>query len=579
MAAPTVTTAPRAWRKSRGGGQTTRTWGVFEVLAALVTLLVTLAIAYPVIRVFATLVQGGWAKIAEAYTLPDLWRDTMVNTAVVVIGGVLIAMTLGTVFAWLNECTDARIGFVGEIAPIVPLLVPHLIASVGFVMLAAPNSGYLNVLIRHVLGWFGIELTQGPLNIYTLPSITVVYGILLVPFAYLPIAAALSRLDPSLSEASRVHGGRTFQTFVRITLPSIKPALAAATMITTITALAMFAVPITLGVSARIEILSVRIYRLLSDTHPPEREMALALCLMILAVVGVMWVIQARILRNGRYATLGGKGLKHAPISLGRWRWPARAAMIGFILVSSVVPFVGVLLASFQNYWSPQFSGNVSLDRYRELWETPLTRDGLINSFRLGVLAAIFAMLVAAIVVTYVARRPNRSARFADGMTKVPGIIPPLVLAVAFIVAYKGTPLHWGAPVVLLLGYVLISLPNATLIAGSSHSAVGNELTEASAMAGAAPGRTFGRITLPLMAPGLAGGLALVFILMFGEVNLSALIADPGSPVVGFAVLHIYENGSFPKLAAVGVLMAMVSAIVVFLVMWLGKGRTNTNLH
>jgi iron(III) transport system permease protein len=115
----------------------------------------------------------------------------------------------------------------------------------------------------------------------------------------------------------------------------------------------------------------------------------------------------------------------------------------------------------------------------------------------------------------------------------------------------------------LLLAYLVLYMPQATFSAAAALAQVGRELSEASLMSGATTGRTFIRVVLPLMRPGLAAAWVLLFVLMSGEITASSMLAGTRNPVVGFVVLDLWTNGSYSALAAFATLMSLITSTVV----------------
>mgnify|MGYP001465266778 FL=1 len=122
---------------------------------------------------------------------------------------------------------------------------------------------------------------------------------------------------------------------------------------------------------------------------------------------------------------------------------------------------------------------------------------------------------------------------------------------------------------------MVIFLPQASFYANSAIQQIGPEMREAAEVSGARDWRVFLRVILPLMAPSLVAGWSLLFILSAGEINASAMLAGPGSPVVGQAILDLWTSGTFPLLAALSVVITAVSTTVVLTVLALG-GRPNS---
>jgi len=569
--AETATTAPgrlASWLRPR----------LSTVVMVVVAGTFTVFLVYPLLRLLFDVFVGGpgagLEPIREAFALDGIGK-TLLNTAIVVAGSTVAASVIALVFAWLNERTDARLGFLAEIMPLTPLLVPAIASTIGWVFLLAPRSGIANVLIRDALGLVGIHLSEGPFNVFSFWGLIALYTLLLIPYVYLPVSAALARLDPSLEEASRVAGVGPFRSLVKVTLPSIKPAIVGGMLVAVVMGISTFSVPVIVGTGAGVEILSVRIYRLLTFAFPPQIAPAVALSMLILLTVGALSVVQRRILRSGAFATIGGKGIRPNLVALGRWRWAARGVMLLFVACASIVPLLGLVYVSLRGFWTAEvtFSG-LDLDNYRAVFDRRVTSKALTNSIQLAATCALAGMAVATVMALFVGTRNGPLSRFVDFVAKAPGGLSHIVLAVAFLGALAGPPFRLsGTLTLLLLAYIVLYMPQAYLSAGSAYSQLGTELGEASAVAGARPWRTFRKVTFPLMLPGLAGGAVVLFVLIMSDVTASALLSGGGTPVVGFVVLDLWSDGTFPMIAALGTVMTLVTSAVTILLMYFGKGR------
>lgn len=499
-----------------------------------------------------------------------VFRDTVVVVGLSTVFAAVIAIG----FAWLNERTNARLGFVAALLPLIPLLVPTLAGTIGWVFLGADRSGILNVLLRDFLDNFGVHLETGPLNIYSMPGMIFLYTLVMVPFIYIPVSAALSRLDPSMEEASRVSGVGPFRTLFKVTIPSIRPAIAGGLLLSIAMGLAVFSIGVIIGSGAKIDVLAVRIYNLLTQGFPPQTAEAVALSIFLLTAVLIVSTIQRRVIAKGAHATIGGKGVRAAIVDLGWGKWVARAIMFGFVALSSVVPLLGLLYISLRGYWTPTFDlSGLSLDSYGAvLVDNPLTSGALLNSVLLAVVGGVFTLVLATLIAIFVAQRSGRVSKLLDALAKAPAGLSHLVIAIAILIAFSGPPFRFGTSLaILFLAFLVFYMPQAYVSASSSYAQISKELGEASLISGAGPFRTLVRITLPLMLPGLAGGAIILFVLIMSEVTGSALLAGPGTPVVGFVMLDLWYNGTFSTIAALGVIMTTITTTVALLLLWVGR--------
>lgn len=555
-----------------------RRFDPFTLLAAGISVAVAALILYPLAHVLlATFFPGGRLDPApfRAVAGSDL-GVLLLNTGLVVGAASVAAVIVGSLFAWLSERTDIGLNVFGSVLPVLPLLVPPIAGAIGWVLLGAPRSGFLNAWANNLATSLGLTPPGRIIDIFSLPGLVFVYTVYLVPHVYLAVTAGLRNLDPTLEEAARISGAGPLRTLWTVTLPAILPQVISGGILALITGFALFSVPLVIGGQAGIEILAVRIVRLMTAAFPPRVGEAMLLGLVIVAVIGASWWVQRLVLRRGAFATIGGKGQRSVAVRLGVLLWPARLLLGLYVLIASVLPVTALILVSLQPFWTPNlFRVRLGLDNYRELFASAFVRQGLTNSLMLGIAAATVGMLLAAIIVFWTDRnRARRVAAFIDATTKLPAAVSNLVIAIAFIAAFAGAPFHLhGTVLILFLAYIVLYTPQSTLTAHAALVQVGPQLSEASLVAGAGLGRTFVNVTLPLMTPGLVAGWTMLFVLIAGDITASSMLAGSRNPVAGFVILDLWTNGAFPPLAAFAVVVTLAMTTVVLASLWLTRRR------
>lgn len=551
---------------------------LFGTMSVILALLLAWLVLYPLIVMFIRILfEGGEFQsgpFREVFGSSAFW-DAALNTMKVLALAILLALVGGSVFAWLNERTTARIPLVSRILPVIPLLMPGVAMGIGWVFLAQERAGYLNVAIRNVAGEFGFDMgTAGPLNIASYWGLVFAYALYLVPFPYLVVSAALQNLDPALEEAARMSGASLPRTLLTVSLPSIRFALMSSVLLMVVVGSALFSIPVIIGTPARIQVLSVYTVQLVRGTFPPRLGEAVAVSLFLVVLIGTVWLVNRSVQRKARHATIGGRS-GTALVDLGRWNIVARIGMVLYVLATSLLPLAAILLVSLQPFWSPSIDfDEFTFKNYQALLDSQLFVRALRTSFTLGVVGATISMVVAAVMATFVRDRRGVLGTAVDGATKLPGAIVNIVIGIAFLVVLGASPFNLqGTAWILLLAYLVIYMPQASIAAGSAADQVGRELSEASWMSGAGAGRTFRKITFPLMRPGLTAGWALIFTVMVGDLTASALLAGTRNPVVGFVLLDRWEQGTYSDLAALAGIVTSVALVFVGFVLWVGRPR------
>lgn len=550
------------------------------------SLLIALAFAflalYPIgIVLFRLLFADGrlntelFVRLINEPGLPRL----LLNTVVLVLAGGVLAVVGGSVLAWLVERTDAKIKWIGTILPLLPFLLPSIVGIIGWTTLLAPVTGFINTALRGLLGLVGITIAEGPLDIYTWYGMIFVYGLYMTPFTFLLVQAGLQNMDSHLEEQARVSGAGLLRTLRTVTIPAVLPSLGAAMLLTVWFGFAFFSGPAILSSRAGIDVLAKRIVEVLTFTYPPDFGAAVGLSTFMLLAVAIAWWLQSRVLRKSTFATISGRG-RATDIELGKWRWLGRLVIIGYVVVSSVLPVLALLWIALRGYWSTNLTlEGLSFIQFKQvLFEDAFTSKSLSTSLQLAVVGATIGMLAAAIIARFVQSSQNRLGRLVDVLVKVGAPIPAIVLGVGVLLAFGGAPFFLsGTFIILLIAYLAHFLPQATVNADAAAAQISPQLLEASHISGAGDARTFIRISLPLMLPGLIAGWALLFLWMLGELNASVILASTSSPVIGFQIYSLFNQGFYGRLAALAIVMLIINIAVVggasLLARWIRGGR------
>jgi iron(III) transport system permease protein len=549
----------------------------FAILSWVLSAGIVFLIVYPLVRMIGRTFVHDWTFDGSAVSavLHAPWLlGTLTNTAILVVATGVLAIVIGSLLAWLNERTDARLGLVGDILPLVPMLLPAIALAIGWVFLASSGGGFVNGWIAATLGRIGLGFR---IDVVSWPGLVFIYTLHAVPYVYLIVAAALRNIDPALEEASRTSGAGTWRTFRKVSLPAVKPALFASSLLVVIMGLSHYSIAIIIANRAQIDVISVRIMRLLIVDMPPHLDQATVVSVFLLIVVSAVWFMQRKVLALGNFATIGGKSSQQTIVRLGAYRWVARALMLLYILCAAVLPLLALLIVALQPFWTMKVDPSVFTlgNFYQVLVLTTVTREAFRNSILLGLGGGVLAMFIATIVVLYSRSAPPSIGRFLDGITKLPAALSHLAIAVGFLVGFAGPPFYLGGSILmLLLVYIVLFMPEASITANAAVSQVGRELIEASRTSGASEGRTFRRVIIPLILPGLLSGFSLVFVLITGEVTASSLLAKVGTPVIGFAIRDIWEMGTFGNLAALASAFTVLNIIVVLTAFRLGRRQT-----
>ena len=482
----------------------------------------------------------------------------------------LVSTTMGFILAYLNERTEARVGVFTDMIPFIPMLMPSIAGAYGWVLALSPRIGYANQV------WTALFGSPGPFNAFSLITLIFVYSIHGTTFAFLLISAALRNLDPALEEQSRLCGASRQRTLLRVVVPAMLPSVGAALLLVIWSTMGNLSIPAAIAQPAGIPIMSVQIIRFLHYDYPPAYGPALVMAFIMVGIIGSVWLAAAQIRKLGRHGTVGGKTRVAPRKKLGVWKWPARGFIFLWAAIVILVPLISLSFVALNGFWA----GNMRVDRFSlkfiaKIFEPDsLTFSAFTTSLQLAIIVASIGSILAAILSVFVTSRKDRVTTVADGVFKLPTILPGLVLAIGMILAYSGPPFMLGGTFMLLvLAFLLEQVPKATLTTDPVAAQVGRELVEASHMSGASGLRTFIKVYFPLMLPGTVVAWALLFVHVVGDLDTSAILAGVNNPTIGSQMLRLGDNGSYPTVAALAILIVLISTASVMTVFVLTRRR------
>jgi iron(III) transport system permease protein len=491
-------------------------------------------------------------------------RDALVNTVVYTAGSSVLAMVLGVGLSFLSTRTDMPGSRLVAGLALLPMLVPPFILVVGWVALADPSAGLINIAVSALAGSRTVAV-----NVNTMPGIIWVTALFLTPYVYLLVAAGFKNSDAAMEEAARVSGAGRLRLLYTVVLPLQRPALLAALLLVVIMSAGDFIIPATIGLKARIYMLPSLIWQN-SSSFPARPGLAAAQSL-LLVVLGLLCIyFQRRALsRGGRYAILGGKGSGATTFPLGRLRYPLSALALLFALSSSVFPLLTVGAMAFMEYWAPYAMKpeNFTLKNFRYvLFEYPQVWPSVQHSLLLALLGATACIALAIALAWYVIRMRRWFAPLVEYAMVLPLGIPGIALGVGMLSLWILVPGGiYGTLWILLLAYVTAHIPVAMQFVSSALHRIHTDLEDASRISGQPWTGTVRRIDLPLMRPALIGSWLLMYVVILREISLVILLYNPSTIVLSVGLMDVWSSGFYPQLAVYSLLLMALGLVPVAL--------------
>ena len=503
------------------------------------------------------------ANYKVAFGQPDTYV-LIRNTVYYAGGSVALALALALGIAWLTERTDlpAR----GTIHTLMYswMVVPPIVMAFGWILLLNPNNGVVNVALKALL-----HLEQSPITIYSLWVMILVSGLSMVPTIFVMLANVLRNMDPQLENAGIASGADRLTVLRRITLPLLSPSLLSIGIYMFMVMVQAFDVPLAIGLTARVPILSVRIYMLSAGSDgPPEYGIsaALGVALMLFALA-LMWGY-FRLERTGeRFRVVTGKAFRPRRLGLRRLR-PLMVGCMTLYFAVTLLPLLMLLWTSLQPFYrTPSLDAlaALTLRHYREILSQPLFHQAALNTVVLACAAATAVMSLAALASWYAVRTKWRLARWLDILAFMPIAVPHIVMAVAIMVLYLRTPLY-GTLGVLILAHTGIYIAFATRTMHAGLLQIHRELESAAAVSGAGWATTLHRIVLPLLWPQFVSGWLWVVAHSARDLTVPLMLMSTSNVVVSSLLWLTWEHPNVPQAAALAILLVLALMSLVLIV-------------
>lgn len=504
-----------------------------------------------------------------AYTDPETIK-TLGNSVEFALGASIVAFTIGTALAWMNERTNTPMRRLFYALSIIPLIIPSILFSIAWIMLASPKIGLLNMVAQ---SWFGFE--NPPFNIYSMWGMIWVDGLHYSPMAFLLMSAAFKAMDPSLEESAVMSGSSVLKTLWRITLRLAFPAIVATVLTLFVRAIESFEVPALLGLPAGIQVFTSAIYEAIHQ-FPSQLGLASAFSVLLLVITSGGIYIQARISASGsKYVTVTGKGFRPRSIDLGNWRILTTGIFIVYFLLIVVLPFFVLLWSSLQKFYAPpsmEALNHLTLDGYRYVLGSSDILNAVFNSLWMAVACATIVMLLSAVVCWVVVKTKIPGRWLLDNMASLPMVFPGLVLGVSIMIFYLTFDIGiYGTFWIILLAYVTRFMPYGLRYNTTSMIQIHKDLEDSAGMSGAGWLTVFTRVILPLLKPGMLAGWIYVLIVCVRELSSSILLYSPGKEVISIVIWELWENGQYVELSALSVLFILMLLVLVVIAQAIGK--------
>jgi len=305
----------------------------------------------------------------------------------------------------------------------------------------------------------------------------------------IPFAFFLSRYDLPGKDIIKTLG----------TLPLVTPAILSGALVVFYLSIENFGVPILIGEDFRV--LSVQAYNEFISEMGGNPSMAGALSMILLSLTLLLTVVQKYWTERKTYATTSVQRTAVKRLSL----LPTvliRIFCAGLVFIA-LFPFLVVVVAAFTKAHGPvMYYGQFTLDHFIKAFT--IAPRPILNSFFLATAATLIGIVFGLVVSYLLVRQRGTVSYLLDVLTMLPLAIAGTVQGIALAVAYnKGLVVLTGTWMILVLAYFIRKVPFSIKTTSALLRQIDRNIEDASVNLGVPPFRSFLKVILPVMMPGI----------------------------------------------------------------------------
>ena len=398
-------------------------------------------LAVPMISVLVRSFTGNGEPASLAHYVEVLtgrgFLRALGNSFVVSICSALLATGLAFILAYTIHYTNVgkRYKWLISKAAILPMLLPTI--TYGFAIIYSfGKQGLLTKL-------FGRQL----FNIYGFNGLLLGYVVYTLPVAFTLINNAMGYIDKRFMIVSRLMGDSPLQTFRMTIVIPLLGTLATSFIQTFFLCFTDFGIPASVG--GRYEVVASVLYAEMLGSIPNFGNGAVVALIMIIPSVVSITVLHILEKYNVRYN-------KISPIELkkGVKRDAVFAVLSGAVLVFALSMFVVMFITPFIEEWP--YRMNFTLEHVQAVFEDRQLYGVYVNSVMVALITAFVGTLIAygGALVTARSTVGGKLKKVIDSIALVTNTIPGMVIGLAYLFVFTGTPLQNTFPIIIICNIV-----------------------------------------------------------------------------------------------------------------------------
>lgn len=539
---------------------------VWSVAKVLIFIFIVLAIVWPLSTVVIRSITDKFGSFTLAnfgkFFSHNYYLGVLENTLFVAGWTTVLSVVIGVWIAYVLTRYNFKCKRILNMLIILSLMSPPFIGAYSWILLFG-RSGWVTTFLESAFNW-------------TVPTIYGKWGIVSVfvckmfPYVYLFVSSALSNIDSSLEEAAENLGANRWRRLRSITLPVVSPSILAGAVMVFMSAASDFGTPMLIGENYKV--LSTLVYEQYMSEIGTSSNFASAVSMIVILLCCLLLLGQKWYTSRKNYNMTSLRPPAPHKLSLGKRI--ATIAPVILVVFIALLPQIVVVVTSFKNCNGPYFVEGWSLDSYRVIF-TRMVR-AIKNTYVYSLIAVAVMIIIGSITAYITVRKRSFTTGLVDILMMIPYVIPGAVMGLALIIAFNRAPFYWaGTALIMILCYAIRKIPYTVRSAAGFLQQMELSVEEASINLGVSPLKTFFKVTLPLMLPGVISGAILSWIETINELSSSIMLYTGRTITLSVAIYNEVARNSFGTAAAMASILTLSAVIMLIVFNKVSKGKVS----
>ncbi|UBH06309.1 iron ABC transporter permease [Leucobacter sp. Psy1] len=547
-----VQTAPITQAYSITREKRRRQFSPWLLLTVIAVILALVFVAWPIVNVLLssfTASEGGPLDGWKEFFADPAYLTAVGNTLLLAAIVTVLATTYGVFLAYFTSRFRFWAKAVIAVLPVTAILVPEVIVTQAWLMFLG-NNGFLTRLLRDTAG---IEMP----TLYGWRGLILILPLLYYTYVYLGTLAALKGFDSQLEEAAMSLGSSPLQARFKVMIPAIFPAVASTSIVVFTLTLGNFATSTIIG--GDVDLLAPLTYRVFLAETGGDPMMQSTLATTAIAIVALVLFLQRLTVGRKKYEMVQGRAW--VPIRVRGASGVFLSIITAILLIASTLPLVMVIVIAFTASSGPVLRwGEFSLDNLT----TVLSREPqpILNTLTYGGLACLIGILVSIVVSVVIVKKKNFLTPALDYLVMLPMALSGTVLGIGMMSAFGAGPIGLGGTgAIIVLVFVIRRLVHGVRNSSATLHAIPDSLEDASVSLGVPPFKSFLKVVLPLMVPGIAAATVLTWTTIIAELSASLVVYSAGRETITIKVFQLMGTGLNGQAAAYGLILVVLAIV------------------